>query len=209
MTRRSEPAGLPDHPDSWKHTRFAEGNVQLSFSADASPFPAGGAALVHSADVDIDLGRGLAHAKEWLENNVFKPGHKTNQALVYALLYAQGILPQVHPGPDCGDDAPRGDEAAADAGRDGQGGAEARGSKAYGQKAQESYVVSGLAGPNFSRTRTVRLKADTTATLDSRRGPRAPIIPVRPRRHAYPDQFARVEDQARGRVPWRRAGGGD
>lgn len=90
-----EPAGLPDHPDSWKHTRFAEGNIQLSFAADAEPLPGGGAAtLVHSADVDIDLGRGLAHAKEWLENNVFKPGHKTNQALVYALLYAQGILPQ-------------------------------------------------------------------------------------------------------------------
>jgi hypothetical protein len=89
------PAGLPDHPDSWKHTRFAEGNVQLSFSADAVPFRGGSAAsLVHSADVDIDLGRGLAHAKEWLENHVFKPGHKTNQALVYALLYAQGILPQ-------------------------------------------------------------------------------------------------------------------
>ena len=90
-----EPAGLADHPDSWKHTRFAEGNIQLSFSADAGPLPGGGAAtLVHSADVDIDLGRGLAHATEWLENNVFKPGHKTNQALVYALLYAQGILPQ-------------------------------------------------------------------------------------------------------------------
>ena len=91
----AEPAGMPDHPDSWKHTRFAEGNVQLSFSADAAPLPGGGAAtLVHSADVDIDLGRGLAHAKEWLENNVFRPGHKTNQALVYAQLYAQGILPQ-------------------------------------------------------------------------------------------------------------------
>ena len=90
-----EPADVPDHPDSWKHTRFAEGNIQLSFAADAEPFPAAGAtSLVHSADVDIDLGRGLAHAKEWLENNVFKPGHKTNQALVYALLYAQGILPQ-------------------------------------------------------------------------------------------------------------------
>ena len=86
---------LPAHPDSWKHTRFAEGNVQLSFSEDAVPFAGGGpASLVHSADVDIDLGRGLAHAKEWLENNVFRPGHKTNQALVYALLYAQGILPQ-------------------------------------------------------------------------------------------------------------------
>ena len=84
---------LPDHPDSWKHVRFAEGNVQLSFSKDAAVL--GGAPdLVHSADVDIDLGRGLAHAKEWLENNVFRPGHKTNQALVYAQLYAQGILPR-------------------------------------------------------------------------------------------------------------------
>ena len=86
---------LPDHPDSWKHTRFAEGNVQLSFAGDAAPFSGGGTeSLVHSADVDIDLGRGLAHAKEWLENNVFRPGHKTSQALVYAQLYTQGILPQ-------------------------------------------------------------------------------------------------------------------
>ncbi|MEO5896975.1 MAG: M15 family metallopeptidase [Vicinamibacterales bacterium] len=85
---------LPPHPDSWKHTRFAEGNLQLSFSGEAEPNADGGsAALVHSADVDIDLGRGLAHAKEWLHNNVFEPGHKTNQALVYAMLYAQGILP--------------------------------------------------------------------------------------------------------------------
>ena len=84
---------LPDHPDSWKHVRFAEGNIQLSFSKDAGSV-AGVPSLVHSADVDIDLGRGLAHAKEWLENNVFRPGHKTNQALVYAQLYAQGILPR-------------------------------------------------------------------------------------------------------------------
>jgi hypothetical protein len=84
---------LPDHPDSWKHVRYAEGNIQLSFSKDAASV-AGASALAHSADVDIDLGRGLAHAKEWLENNVFRPGHKTNQALVYAQLYAQGILPR-------------------------------------------------------------------------------------------------------------------
>ena len=84
---------LPDHPDSWKHVRYAEGNIQLSFSKDAATsteVPA----LTHSADVDIDLGRGLAHAKEWLENNVFRPGHKTNQALVYGQLYTQGILPR-------------------------------------------------------------------------------------------------------------------
>jgi hypothetical protein len=85
---------LPGHPDSWKHTRFAEGNVQLSFSRDTVAFPGGNpSSLVHSADVDIDLGRGLAHTKEWLDNNVFRPGHKTDQSLVYALLYAQGILP--------------------------------------------------------------------------------------------------------------------
>jgi len=88
-------ADLPAHPDSWKHIRFAEGNVQLSFSKEAMALPGGDpASLVHSADVDIDLGRGLAHAQEWLVNNVFLPGHKTNQALVYALLYAQGILPR-------------------------------------------------------------------------------------------------------------------
>jgi hypothetical protein len=87
-------ADLPGHPDSWKHTRFAEGNVQLSFSRDAMPLRGDSTSMVHSADVDIDLGRGLAHAKEWLVNNVFKPGHKTDQALVYGLLYAQGILPR-------------------------------------------------------------------------------------------------------------------
>ena len=86
-------AQLGAHPDSWKHTRFAEGNVQLSFARDAQPFPDGAATLVHSADVDIDLSRGLAHAKEWLDNNVFRPGHKTDQTLVYGLLFAQGILP--------------------------------------------------------------------------------------------------------------------
>jgi hypothetical protein len=84
---------LPDHPDSWKHVGFAEGNVQLSFSKEAEAV-SGMSSAVHSADVDIDLGRGLAHTKEWLENNVFRPGHKTNQALVYALLYAQGVLPR-------------------------------------------------------------------------------------------------------------------
>jgi hypothetical protein len=91
------PASLPDlpaHPDSWKHRRYAEGNVQLSFSLDPIAMPAGGgSAPVHSADVDIDLGKGLAHVVEWLENNVFRPGHKTNQAIVYGQLYAQGILP--------------------------------------------------------------------------------------------------------------------
>ena len=85
---------LPAHPDSWKHIRFAEGNVQLSFSRDTMRLDDGSPSMVHSADVDIDLGRGLAHAQEWLVNNVFKPGHKTNQALIYGLLYTQGILPR-------------------------------------------------------------------------------------------------------------------
>jgi hypothetical protein len=85
---------LPAHPDSWKHTKFAEGNIQLCFSEEATPLSDDATSMVHSADVDIDLGKGLAHAQEWLVNNVFRPGHKTNQALVYAMLFAQGILPQ-------------------------------------------------------------------------------------------------------------------
>jgi hypothetical protein len=85
---------LPAHPNSWKHTRFAEGNVQLSFAAEPMALPRGDATgLVHSADVDIDLGRGIAHAAEWLDNNVIRRGHKTDQSLVYGLLFAQGILP--------------------------------------------------------------------------------------------------------------------
>ena len=86
------PPGTPAHPDSWKHRRFAEGNVQLSFSADTLS-PPGVTVPVHSVDVDIDLGKGLAHVVEWLDNNVIRRGQKTDQALVYGLLYAQRILP--------------------------------------------------------------------------------------------------------------------
>ncbi|MGH9173090.1 MAG: hypothetical protein ACRD1H_01965, partial [Vicinamibacterales bacterium] len=85
-------ADVPAHPDSWKHRRFAEGNVQLSFSRETLAFEDGQGPL-HSVDADIDLRKGLAHVAEWLENNVFRPGHTTNQALVYAMLYAQRILP--------------------------------------------------------------------------------------------------------------------
>lgn len=91
--RPDEPPGLPDHPDSWKHEGFGEGNVQLSFSRETEPWPPQGGTPCHSADVDIDLGRGLAHVAEWLHNNVFDPGHKTDQRLVYGLLCNQ----QIHP----------------------------------------------------------------------------------------------------------------
>ena len=87
------PGGSPAHPDSWKHRRYAEGNVQLSFSAETELLPDRPQAPVHSVDVDIDLGRGLAHVVEWLDNNVIRRGHKTDQALIYGLLYAQRILP--------------------------------------------------------------------------------------------------------------------
>jgi hypothetical protein len=87
------PGGCPAHPDSWKHRRFAAGNVQLSFSAETELLPGQPSAPVHSVDVDIDLGRGLAHVVEWLDNNVFRRGQKTDQALIYGLLYAQRILP--------------------------------------------------------------------------------------------------------------------
>jgi hypothetical protein len=87
------PGGAPAHPDSWKHRRFAEGNVQLSFSADTALLPGVLGGPVHSVDVDIDLGRGLAHVVEYLDNNVIRRGHKTDQTLIYGLLYAQQILP--------------------------------------------------------------------------------------------------------------------
>lgn len=86
---------LRAHPDSWKHQRFVEGNAQISFASDPEPWgpPGGATEACYSADVDIDLGRGLSHAAEWLRNNVFQPGHKTEQDVVYGMLYNQGILP--------------------------------------------------------------------------------------------------------------------
>ena len=84
---------LPDHPESWKHRQFTAGNLQLSFSKGTEPWPAGSSALSHSIDVDVDLAKGFGHTIEWLHNNVFKPGHKTDQTLIYSLLFAQGILP--------------------------------------------------------------------------------------------------------------------
>jgi hypothetical protein len=50
--------------------------------------------LCHSVDVDIDLARGLKHVVEFLDNNVFRPGQKTDQTLVYALLFNQNITPE-------------------------------------------------------------------------------------------------------------------
>ena len=85
----------PDIPTAGSTRVLRKGTSSCRFPRTRCHFrPADPSSLVHSADVDIDLGRGLAHAKEWLENNVFRPGHKTNQSLVYALLYAQGILPR-------------------------------------------------------------------------------------------------------------------
>lgn len=93
------PAGLAwlgAHPDSWKHQQFVEGNMQISFARDPEMWGPAGAATeaCYSADVDIDLGRGLSHGAEWLRNHVLEPGHKTEQDLVYGMLYDQGILPQ-------------------------------------------------------------------------------------------------------------------
>ena len=92
------PGNLPDlpaHPDSWKHTRFAEGNVQLSFSRDAMPLPGGDpASMVHSADVDIDLGRGLAHAQGVARQQRVQAGPQDEPVARLHALYAQGILPR-------------------------------------------------------------------------------------------------------------------
>ena len=48
---------------------------------------------VFSVDADIDLERGLLHVAEWLDNKFIHPSQKTNQTLVYALLFSQGIIP--------------------------------------------------------------------------------------------------------------------
>lgn len=79
------PLTLPAHPDSWKHTRFGAGNLQLSFSKVAEK-------QTFSVDADIDLERGLLHVAEFLDNKVGKT-RKTDQTLVYALLFSQGIIP--------------------------------------------------------------------------------------------------------------------
>lgn len=86
------PLPLPAHPDSWKHTRFGAGNLQLSFAKAAEPSPGNAATQVFSVDADIDLERGLLHVAEWLDNKVGKI-RKTDQTLVYALLFSQGIIP--------------------------------------------------------------------------------------------------------------------
>lgn len=84
---------LPGHPDSWKHTRFGAGNLQLSFSDETMALPNDPTKRVYSVDADIDLERGLLHVAEWLDNEVFHPNQKTDQTLIYALLFSQGIIP--------------------------------------------------------------------------------------------------------------------
>lgn len=88
----TNPIVLPAHPDSWKHVRFGAGNLQLSFAKDAEPSPGNAATQVFSVDADIDLERGLLHVAEFLDNKVGKL-RKTDQTLVYALLFSQGIIP--------------------------------------------------------------------------------------------------------------------
>ncbi len=92
---RADRPELPAHPHSSKHTRFEEGNLQLSFAEQVEDVAVPGEipASCFSVDADIDLARGPGHAAEWLRNNVFERGHKTDQRDVYGLLYPQGILP--------------------------------------------------------------------------------------------------------------------
>jgi hypothetical protein len=88
----SAPGHRPLHLDSWKHKAFPVGNLQLSFTKDVIARP--GFVDCHSVDADIDLAQGVGHGFEWLRNNVFQPGHKTDQTAVYALLFDQNILPE-------------------------------------------------------------------------------------------------------------------
>lgn len=82
---------LPGHPHSWKHRLFGAGNLQLSFSAETMSSPQDKTKHVFSVDADIDLEQGLNHVGEWLQNKF--SSKKTNQTLVYALLFSQGINP--------------------------------------------------------------------------------------------------------------------
>ena len=86
------PIALPAHPNSWKHERFGAGNLQVSFAKEAEPSPRDAGTQVFSVDADIDLERGLLHVGEFLDNKVGKT-RKTDQTLVYALLFSQGIVP--------------------------------------------------------------------------------------------------------------------
>jgi hypothetical protein len=87
------PIQLPAHPESWKHRGFAAGNLQLSFARDSQTLPSDPGKPIFSVDADIDLATGLDHVFEWLKNNVFDPGNKTDQFRVYALLFAQNVTP--------------------------------------------------------------------------------------------------------------------
>jgi hypothetical protein len=89
----SSAPGHAGHPDSWKHKKFGAGNVQLSFADSTMTLPSDPTKRVYSVDTDIDLERGLLHVAEWLDNELFHPGQKTDQTLVYALLFSQGIIP--------------------------------------------------------------------------------------------------------------------
>jgi hypothetical protein len=87
------PIPMPEHPESWKHTLFGAGNLQLSFTKASESIGEGAEKRqVFSADADIDLERGLGHVVEFL-NNKIHPEENTDQTLVYALLHSQGIVP--------------------------------------------------------------------------------------------------------------------
>ena len=77
--------GHKGHPHSWKQQAFPRGNLQLSFSE--YPIDIFDGESLYSVDVDIDLERGNRHAPEVLF------GGTTNPAIVYSLLYTQGICP--------------------------------------------------------------------------------------------------------------------
>ena len=87
------PVQLPAHPESWKHRGFGAGNLQLSFSRESQTLPSDPSQPIFSVDADIDLTTGLDHVFEWLKNNVFDPGNKTDQSRVYALLFSQNVTP--------------------------------------------------------------------------------------------------------------------
>ena len=116
-----------------------------------------------------------------------QPGARVRAAL------RAGDPSAVHAGPGSGDDASRGAPAQVDA-------PPRRPKRARGSRSASRRRPLDSAWPIGGRS-----QGEDYGCQSSRRGTRAPIIPVRPRRHAYPDQFARVEGQTCRRVPRRRA----
>ena len=87
---------LPAHPDSWKHTRFAEGNVQLSFLRGRDAVAGRRRRVAGAFGRCRHRSRSRTRARAGMAREQRLPAGPQDQpgAGVRACSYAQGILPQ-------------------------------------------------------------------------------------------------------------------